>query len=781
MKPSSVKMSMSRATLLGTGDDGTTPCVLLEDGKRRLLINASEGLQRLSFEHALRLHRDLDAVLLSSLAPTAVAGLPGLLLLMGDAGVASVHVLGPIGTASLVRSFSAFVQPRTHILVSELTGDEVISWRGHTDIFGLPLERGAAHEAQACAAGRWITANGGCFPHRTGLLPRLADERMLPVKRRRDDAAVDEVARELIDANEEEESEDDSSDEDGTSSDASNDTSSSSAGAAAAPPANTSAAVDEVDEAALFEQMVGSSTLSAPLPCMQVPTTARPPSFPQVGSSTLSALLIRRARADPALRQRLLAQWLGARVALSTAPRPPETSTARGAEMSTARGAEMSTARGAEMSTSEGLGHDGSAEMSARAEEGRGRAGVSQGAGKLAAASHTPAHREQAPPCEDIFIHREQTVKTPPAIELIKLPWAASRDGGGGGDGGGGDGGGGDGGGGDGGGGDGGGGDGGGGRRRASTRLAFLCVPNTALCTPPTTTESVTAAAILVSTCRHLVEHVALASHPLLRSMQLPCSGGSRSSSGSSSSGESSSSSGGSSSSSSSRHVGAVMGAASASASSLAPTIAPTLAPTLAPTIALVIHMIPEALAKHDRYRAWVRQLGGAAHAFLSADALPWALPTAPSADSGADGRRSPQVLAFHCLAKHARAHHGARTLPHRCSPSTQRRCSARRCGWWPASALSPQPPRSPSRRATGRRLGRVRRRLGRMRRRLGRMRRRLGHARVLVEERRSSRSSLLSAGDLAKHARAHHGARTFLHRSSRLSAGARRRCVGGR
>jgi hypothetical protein len=161
--------------------------------------------------------------------------------------------------------------------VSELTGDEVISWRGHTDIFGLPLERGAAHEAQACAAERWIAANGGCFPHRTGLLPNLADERMLPVKRRRDDAAVDEVARELIDANEEEESEDDSSDEDGTSSDASNDTSSSSAGAAAAPPANTSAAVDEVDEAALFEQMVGSSTLSAPcLACKCPPRRARP-------------------------------------------------------------------------------------------------------------------------------------------------------------------------------------------------------------------------------------------------------------------------------------------------------------------------------------------------------------------------------------------------------------------------------------------------------------------------------------------------------------------------
>ena len=59
--------------------------------------------------------------------------------------------------------------------------------------------------------------------------------------------------------------------------------------------------------------------------------------------------------------------------------------------------------------------------------------------------------------------------------------------------------------------------------------------------------------------------------------------------------------------------------------------------------------------ASFIRYGAWVRtELGGAAHAFMSADALP----TEPSQESDADGRRSPQpggrspqVLAFHAAA----------------------------------------------------------------------------------------------------------------------------------
>ena len=61
------------ALVLGSGDDGTTPSLLLQHRDHRLLINASEALQRLSCEHHLKLHRGLDGILLSSLEPTAVA------------------------------------------------------------------------------------------------------------------------------------------------------------------------------------------------------------------------------------------------------------------------------------------------------------------------------------------------------------------------------------------------------------------------------------------------------------------------------------------------------------------------------------------------------------------------------------------------------------------------------------------------------------------------------------------------------------------------------------
>ena len=98
--------------LLGTGVDGTTPCALLSlaDGSP-LLLNASEGLQRLASEHQLRLHRALDAVLLTSVSPLAAAGLPGLLLTLAQKGAAAVHICGPPGTASLVRLGSGPTQP----------------------------------------------------------------------------------------------------------------------------------------------------------------------------------------------------------------------------------------------------------------------------------------------------------------------------------------------------------------------------------------------------------------------------------------------------------------------------------------------------------------------------------------------------------------------------------------------------------------------------------------------------------------------------------------------
>ena len=107
------RMAQPTALVLGTGVDGTTPCVLLEDGPHRLLLNATEGLQRLAGEHRLKLHRGLDAVLLSSLEPTAVAGLPGLLLTLAQAGVARLHVCGPPGTAAYLSTLRPFARTGT--------------------------------------------------------------------------------------------------------------------------------------------------------------------------------------------------------------------------------------------------------------------------------------------------------------------------------------------------------------------------------------------------------------------------------------------------------------------------------------------------------------------------------------------------------------------------------------------------------------------------------------------------------------------------------------------
>ena len=134
--------------LLGTGVDGTTPCALLSlaDGSR-LLLNASEGLQRLASEHRLRLHRGLDAVLLTSVSPLAAAGLPGLLLTLAQKGAAAVHICGPPGTASLVRSLRPFANTASlQLHVVELTGGECVAWRGRVRIVALPVAgRGAAH------------------------------------------------------------------------------------------------------------------------------------------------------------------------------------------------------------------------------------------------------------------------------------------------------------------------------------------------------------------------------------------------------------------------------------------------------------------------------------------------------------------------------------------------------------------------------------------------------------------------------------------------------------
>ena len=141
------------ALVLGTGVDGTTPCVLLEDGPHRLLLNATEGLQRLAGEHRLKLHRGLDAVLLSSLEPMAVAGLPGLLLTLAQAGVARLHVCGPPGTAAYLSTLRPFARTGTMaVQATELDGSACVLWRARLRVLVLPVAEPILAPPAAAAA-----------------------------------------------------------------------------------------------------------------------------------------------------------------------------------------------------------------------------------------------------------------------------------------------------------------------------------------------------------------------------------------------------------------------------------------------------------------------------------------------------------------------------------------------------------------------------------------------------------------------------------------------------
>lgn len=152
-------MASVRVLIVGTGDDGTTPCALLHGrGGRRLLVNASEGLQRLSAEHKLKLHRGLDAVLLTSLSPWAVAGLPGLLLTLAHSGTERIAVLGPPGVDCYIRSLRFFARlERLAIQTVELDGGATLTWRaGGNDPQGgtcSAADGGRASGVTGCAAG----------------------------------------------------------------------------------------------------------------------------------------------------------------------------------------------------------------------------------------------------------------------------------------------------------------------------------------------------------------------------------------------------------------------------------------------------------------------------------------------------------------------------------------------------------------------------------------------------------------------------------------------------
>lgn len=95
--------------VLSTGADESraTGALLLQLEQMRWLFNCPEVAQRFCEEHGVRLAKVSD-ILVSSLSPHALGGLPGVLLTLRKMRVSKVALHGPQGLAAVLEASKSF-------------------------------------------------------------------------------------------------------------------------------------------------------------------------------------------------------------------------------------------------------------------------------------------------------------------------------------------------------------------------------------------------------------------------------------------------------------------------------------------------------------------------------------------------------------------------------------------------------------------------------------------------------------------------------------------------
>ena len=78
---------------------------------QQLFVNVGDSTTRWCAEHAVKLS-NVRGVLLTSLAPQHVSGLPGLLLSLSTLGVGSLLIAGPAGLQGMLDSMEVFTNRR---------------------------------------------------------------------------------------------------------------------------------------------------------------------------------------------------------------------------------------------------------------------------------------------------------------------------------------------------------------------------------------------------------------------------------------------------------------------------------------------------------------------------------------------------------------------------------------------------------------------------------------------------------------------------------------------
>ena len=77
----------------------------------RVLINCGDSTQRFCSEHKLKLSK-VSAILITSLAPRNISGLPGVILTLSSLGIGKIKLIGPYGLQGIIDNMTTFVNRR---------------------------------------------------------------------------------------------------------------------------------------------------------------------------------------------------------------------------------------------------------------------------------------------------------------------------------------------------------------------------------------------------------------------------------------------------------------------------------------------------------------------------------------------------------------------------------------------------------------------------------------------------------------------------------------------
>jgi len=77
----------------------------------RVLINCGDSTQRFCGDNRIKLSR-VCLVILTSLAPHNMSGLPGIILCLSDLGVGKLKIIGPAGLKNLLHQMKGFTNRR---------------------------------------------------------------------------------------------------------------------------------------------------------------------------------------------------------------------------------------------------------------------------------------------------------------------------------------------------------------------------------------------------------------------------------------------------------------------------------------------------------------------------------------------------------------------------------------------------------------------------------------------------------------------------------------------